>query len=74
MTCLTLSGWLAAQGAALAQEAAKQPENAGGSYVFSYALVILGVGLGLLLVCRPSHRRDRAKPEVYDESKALIKT
>lgn len=70
---LTIGGWLVAHGTTLAQGAAKPPENDGGSYVLSYALVLLGIGLGLLLVCRPSHRRDRARPEVYDESKALIK-
>jgi hypothetical protein len=40
-----------------------------GEYVTSYALVLAGVGLGLLLVCRTSNRRDRARPEQYEESK-----
>lgn len=46
----------------------KKPEGSG-EYVTSYALVLAGVGLGLLLVCRTSNRRDRARPEQYEESK-----
>jgi hypothetical protein len=69
----TMTGWLAVHGTALAEQAAKTKEGEGGSYVLPYALVILGVGLGLLLVCRSSHRRDRARPEQYDESKATPK-
>jgi hypothetical protein len=40
-----------------------------GEFVTSYALVLAAVGLGLLLVCRTSNRRDRARPEQYQESK-----
>ena len=46
----------------------EKPEGSG-EYVTSYALVLAGVGLGLLLVCRTSNRRDRARPEQYEESK-----
>jgi hypothetical protein len=35
-------------------------------WVLPYALVLLGVGLGMLLICRPSKRRERAKPEQYE--------
>lgn len=66
-----LSGWLAMHGAALAQAANEKKDSGSGSYVASYAIVLLGVGLGLLLVCRATHRRDRARPENYDESKAI---
>lgn len=69
---LTLAGWLAVHGTALAQGLPKKEDNGGGSYVFSYFLVILGVGLGMLLVCRASNRRDRARPESYDEAKVNI--
>jgi hypothetical protein len=68
-----LAGWLAVHGTALAalQQEEKKAEGGGGSYVLPYALVILGIALGLLVVCRPSHRRDRAKPEQYDEKNLL---
>lgn len=69
----TMAGWLAVHGTVLAEPPQKKAESEGGSYVLPYALVILGVGLGLLFVCRSSRRRDRARPEVYDESKAIVK-
>ena len=68
---LAAIGWLALHGAALAAQPGQKTDNKGGSYVASYALVLLGVGLGLMLVCRASHRRDRARPEQYDETKVL---
>ena len=46
------------------------PKATGGGanqYLVSYAIVLLGVGLGLLLVCNSSRRRDRAAPEKYGE-------
>ena len=67
------AGWLALSGTALAQFPQKQqapPES--GSYVLSYFLVLLSVGLALVVVCRSSHRRDRARPEQYEESKVKI--
>jgi hypothetical protein len=66
---LSMTGWLAVHGTALAQGAQNAGDTGGGPYVVSYALVLLGVGLGMLLVCRASRRRDRAKPEAYDETK-----
>ncbi len=69
LAIFTMTGWLAVHGTALAEQAAKKKDGEGGSYVASYALVLLGVGLGLLFVCRASRRRDRARPEQYDESK-----
>jgi SNF family Na+-dependent transporter len=69
----TMACWLAVQGMALAQGLPKKEDNGGGSYVLPYFLLILGVGLGMLLVCRASHRRDRARPESYDETKVNIK-
>ena len=66
-----MTGWLAMHGIALAQQAEEKKDSGSGSYVASYAIVLLGVGLGLLLVCRATHRRDRARPENYDESKAI---
>lgn len=37
------------------------------SWGISYALVFLGIVLGLLVVLRPTMRRDRAHPEKYGE-------
>jgi hypothetical protein len=78
---LAMVTWLAVGGFALAQQAAPAPgapgrpgmgpnaqKNDGGEYVTSYALVLAAVGLGVLLVCRTSNRRDRARPEQYEES------
>ncbi|MBN1394048.1 MAG: hypothetical protein JW959_03370 [Pirellulales bacterium] len=73
---ISLVCWLSIHGDVLAQ-AKKNTEKAvgdssttaGGAYVMAYGLVILSVTLGLLFVCRTSNRRDRAKPEVYGESK-----
>jgi hypothetical protein len=69
-TLLTAAGWLAVHGTALAQTPqpkAAEPES--GSYVAYYAIVILAIALGLLFVCRPVRRRDRARSESYDEIK-----
>lgn len=62
--------WLSIQGTALAQ--AGQPDGSTSSggrnqYLMSYAVVILGILLGVLFVCNSSRRRDRAKPEAYGE-------
>ncbi len=49
-----------------AAEAWAQGDGAGSGaspWVMPYALVILGVGLGLLVVCKPSRRREKAKVE-----------
>lgn len=67
---LTLIVWWGVYGIALAQPkpAEKTAEvPSGGAYVAQYMLVILAIGLGVLVVCRPCYRRDRAKPEDYDE-------
>lgn len=69
---LSAASWLALDAAALAQAQQPSAEPQGGSYVLSYFLVLLAVGLGLLVVCRASHRRDRAKPEQYDEAKVNL--
>jgi hypothetical protein len=60
--------WLTVCGVAVAEEQKKE-EGSGGDYVLMYFLVILGVALGMLLICRPSRRRDRARPEQFAESK-----
>jgi hypothetical protein len=69
----TLAGWSIVYGTAFAQGYAPdrlaQPKKEPGEFVTSYALLLAVVGLSLLLVCRTSNRRDRARPEQYAESK-----
>ena len=70
---LALVGWLAVYGVALAQkpgEKKDEPQLNSGVYVMAYMIVIFGIALGMLLVCRSSNRRERAKPEQFGESKA----
>lgn len=65
---LFLAFSLAMHADAWAQAAAKDTESSGGSsqsWVLPYALVMLAVGLGMLVVCRSSRRSDRAKPKEY---------
>ncbi len=68
---MAASCWLALHGMALAAPAKPGPEapaTGGGpsQYVAPYAVVLLGIGLGLLFVCNSSRRRDRA-PQKYGE-------
>jgi len=44
-----------------AQEAAASEGGGGGSPVMGYAVVLLGVALGMLLVCHSSPRSDQRK-------------
>jgi hypothetical protein len=72
---LSLACWLVLFGAALARNEPEKPppKDTGESvYVWCYMIVILGVALGMLFVCRPSNRRDRARPEHYGESKTKL--
>jgi hypothetical protein len=68
-TLFVFLGWCLIHGTAVAQEAGQPPAGGNGMYAACYALVILAVALGLMSVCRPSRRRDRARPEQYGESK-----
>ena len=67
---LAMVGWLAVCGVAAAQPGRPTPAPAPSinsmTYVMAYGLVILGVGLGMLFVCRSSNRRERARPEQYE--------
>ncbi len=72
---LTVAGWLAVYATALAQQGQQfsprlghLEKKEGGDYVTSYALALAAIGLALLLICRTSNRRDRARPEQYAES------
>jgi hypothetical protein len=63
-------------GLALAQvKPPAEPESTSGAsnaYALPYALVLLCVILGLLVVLHASHRREREAPEQY-ESKEMLK-
>ncbi len=73
ISVLALIGWLTIYGAASAQPPAKPIQGQAINsevYVLAYFLVIFGIALGMLFVCRSSNRRERARPEQY-ESKGL---
>lgn len=56
--------WLTVGARAWAQQGSPTVGGRGASpWVLPYALVILGVGLGLLILCKPSKRREKAKVE-----------
>jgi hypothetical protein len=67
--CLAFGGWLAVSGVALAAPPKEEPkpEVGSGVYVMLYFLVIFGIALGMLCVCRPCNRRDRAKTEQFTD-------
>lgn len=67
LLALTAAIWLASFGMAWAQEEAENKASGGAAYVAPYALAILCVGIGIAIVCNPSRRRDRAKPEDYQK-------
>jgi len=70
--CVLVAGWLAATATwAQAQKLTGKEDattTATGPYVWAYMLLILGLALGLLVVCRSANRRDRARPEDYVET------
>ena len=65
--------WLIAATQALAADsAAPKPAEGGMSdYMLSYMIVIAGIVLGLLVVARSSHRRDRDRPAGYVEKNLM---
>jgi hypothetical protein len=67
--CVAVICWVAVHEAAFAAPQQQKQAPPEGSYVFPYALAIFAIALGVMLACRPSRRRDRAKPEQYDSSK-----
>lgn len=72
-TTLVLTGafWWNVTPAAMAGEAAKSEGSSGGPpYVGPYFLLVFALGLGLFAVCNPSRRRDRARPEQYEDKMA----
>jgi hypothetical protein len=63
----TLAGWLLSVNLLFAKSGDSGESKEGGSWVFSYFLVLLGIILGMIVVCRSSSRRDRVRPESYAE-------
>ncbi len=61
--CFAVSCWLGSTAQVWAEETEREGGKGASPWVFPYALVILGIGLGLLIVCKPSNRRDKAKVE-----------
>ncbi|MDZ7616992.1 MAG: hypothetical protein U1E05_08310 [Patescibacteria group bacterium] len=61
--CLGAICWLSMAGQAWAQQGADTSEKSASPWVVPYILVIFAVGLGLLIVCKPSRRREKAKAE-----------
>ena len=58
---------LALYGTVLAQKAGEAKKESQGAWTLPYFLAIMGVVLGMLILCRPSRRRERAKPEDYED-------
>jgi hypothetical protein len=53
-------------------EATKDSGDSGSrDWILPYIIVVLCIALGMLVVCKSSGRRDRAKPEAYGEGKDL---
>jgi uncharacterized protein YneF (UPF0154 family) len=65
---LTVLCWTAMTSLALAAEDKKDEEGAPVPYLMPYVVVIGGIGLGMLLICRPSGREDRTKKEALPGS------
>ena len=51
---MTVACWLLTVAPAWAQDDAKGPQE--NSWALAYVLVLLGVGLGLMILCRPGKR------------------
>lgn len=58
---LTTVCWTAMAGLVLAQEEKKEEEGAPQPYLLPYVLVLLSIGLGMMVICRPSRRDDGIK-------------
>jgi heme/copper-type cytochrome/quinol oxidase subunit 2 len=74
LVAVVVACWLAVHGTTLAREAkqaAEKQQGGAGSWVSSYALVLLGIVLGLLGVCLTSRRRERDRPETYAQTKVV---
>ena len=67
----SLAFWASVAAVAWAKRGAPEVKEEGGSFLLSYAMVVLGIGLGMLVICRSARRRERDKPELYGEKKLL---
>jgi hypothetical protein len=67
----SLAFWASVATVAWAKRGAPEAKEEGGWFLLSYAMVLLGIGLGMLVVCRSARRRERDKPELYGENKLL---
>jgi len=67
----SLACWAGLAATVLARDTGT-PEKKEGSFLLSYMLVVMGVTLGMLVVCKSSRRREREKPEGYEERKKLL--
>lgn len=72
---LAVATWLAGEAMVLAKDTpgAAPTAEGGGAWVWAYMIVLLLLSLGMIVVCKSSGRRDRAKPESYSEAKPLPK-
>ena len=62
--------WLAAHGTTLAAGESRSKDKS--FWLWSYCLVLLGIVLGILVVCRSARRRDRAKTEMFVDPKQAL--
>ena len=53
--------WLALYETVLAKAMEEIKEDPNGGWTLPYGLIMMGIVLGMLVLCRPSGRRDRAK-------------
>ncbi len=67
----SLAFWASVAARAWARRRTPEVKKEEGSFLMSYALVVLGIGLGMFVVCRSAKRRERDKPEQYGEKKLL---
>ena len=68
LAALAVACWLAVYSPALAQPKPEEGGEEGGSWMMSYGLVLLGIVLGMLVVCRSSRRWERAQQEMFGDS------
>lgn len=67
LATVAVAFWLAMYGHLFAKEKkGEKPAESGPSWVFSYFVVLMAIGLGMLVVCRSSRRSERAKPKQYE--------
>ncbi|MCE5268980.1 MAG: hypothetical protein LLG00_13975 [Planctomycetaceae bacterium] len=75
VVAITLVTWLAVDAAVFAQKfqqpKAGEATTGTGPYVMAYGLLIVGIALGLAVVCTSSNRRDRAHPEGFVKSAVI---